>query len=115
MRSVDFDNRTIPFTQYMMPNGEPKAVETSDPLYTDDDLKRAQQFIEAGYSFHIEMLRNGIISLTLGDGDGDYVHLLCKNNSEVPETVCALIRTYDLRGLNAVREAVNGEGEEDDE
>lgn len=117
-RNVDMVARTIPFTQYLRPDGRKQDVLTSDPSYTDEDLKAAQAIIDAGFRFEIEVLTNGMISMTISDSDGDYVNKLCSNTISVPDTVKRLIHTYDIETLKSLRdqqyEIDNEEGEDDE-
>lgn len=117
-RNVDMVARTIPFTQYMRPDGRKQDVRTSDPSYTDGDLKAAQAIIDAGFRFEIEALTNGMISMTISDDDGDYAVKLCSNNISVPDTVKRLIHMYDIETLKSLRdqqyEIDNEEGEDDE-
>lgn len=117
--NVDMNDRSIPFTQYLRPDGRKQHVRTSDPSYTDNDLKTAQEIIDAGFRFEVEQLRNGMISLTISDDDGDYVHKFCNNNIDVPATVKLLIHTYAVDTIKLLRDQLNEidneEGDDDDE
>lgn len=116
--NVDMSDRSIPFTQFLRPNGRKQDVRTTDPSYTDDDLKKAQEIIDVGFRFEIEQLMDGMISMTISDSDGDYVHKLCSNNIDVPATVKRLIHTHDIETLMSLRdrqnEIDNEEGDDDE-
>jgi len=95
---------TIPFTQFMQPDGHqvPTWININAEV---DDL--AAQVIKAGGKFEAEVLRNGIVSLecinTNVDED-DYNFTLaielCTNDETVLKAVEKLVRTaHDRLGL----------------
>lgn len=89
----------IPFTQYLRPDGRRKSVEIirSQPI-----MDKAEQIIAAGYSFEIEELSNGMISMTISgydphiDEDGDVAHEICANGPDVPAKVDKMITGFAI-------------------
>ena len=100
---------TVPFTQYLRPDGEKRAMEIEVP---DDIAAKAKLIIEAGFRFEIEELMNGKISMTVSDDDADYTHEICANGHAVPDHVHKLITEFDIEAGLAERAAVlSGEGD----
>lgn len=58
----------IPFTQYMLPNGEKREVGVPRP---PDIEKLAKELIDAGYRFESEILTTGEVSLTCVGEESD--------------------------------------------
>jgi len=93
--------RSIPFTQYLRPNGRTTSVSIQRP---DDVTTKAFALIGAGYRFEIEELVTGHVSMTVEypdhhelSGEAPLVHHLCMNGPDVPETVDTLItEAYEL-------------------
>lgn len=112
--NVNMDDRSIPFTQFLRPDGRRQEVRTTDASYTDDDLKAAQAIIDVGFRFEIEQLMTGQISMTISDSDADYVHQICANNTDVPASVKKLIHKHDIETLMAMRDREAEEGESDE-
>lgn len=79
---------TIPFTQYIRPDGRPMPTEISMPKDVED---KAHYLIEHGYVFESEILLNGMISLTCTNDYDFGSHELCKNGPEVTEAVKELV------------------------
>lgn len=84
---------SIPFTQYMMPNGRRVQVLCDSDSDTE---KAAKVLVDAGCHFDIEMLMNGVISMTCEkeDDSGETVvlgHELCSNGPDVPIHVKLLV------------------------
>lgn len=84
---------TIPFTQYLRPNGRREAVTIDRP---DHIAKAADNIREHGFRFECEVLMDGTASFTISDDDGDYAIETCPNGPQVPATVDALICNFDL-------------------
>jgi uncharacterized protein with GYD domain len=84
---------SIPFTQYMMPDGRRVPVSIERPK---DVEAIAQRFIDAGGRFECEMLSTGEISLTavceIDGEEQDACIELCGNGPAVPEAVDRLVR-----------------------
>lgn len=84
----------IPFTQYLRPNGKRITTQFAAPREIE---AKARSIIAAGYVFEIEELMNGLISMTIGDGEQDIAHELCKNTSDtVRAAVIKLVTDFDL-------------------
>lgn len=79
---------SIPFTQYLRPNGRTKEVMIDMPA--DIELK-AGKLIESGCHFDIEVLSTGIISMTCEREDDVLAIRLSTNGPEVPIAVGKLI------------------------
>jgi hypothetical protein len=82
----------IPFTQYLRPNGEKRAIEIDMPLPIEH---LALTFIKAGGRYEAEELRTGQISLTavytIDGEDQDIAIELCQNGPDVPYAVELLV------------------------
>lgn len=86
---------TIPFTQYMRPNG--RKVPQQFPC-DQETYDKAQQLLELGLRFEAEVLMNDMCSFTIFDpmsDIGDVAIKLCMNGPKVPETVKALVIEYE--------------------
>jgi hypothetical protein len=87
---------SIHFTQYLRPDGTPKDVEVDRP---EEIEALAGQLIEMGCWFDIEVLNNGVVSMTCEIDDGDQsepiilAHQLVLNGPSVLDSVDDLIRT----------------------
>lgn len=83
--------KSIPFTQYLRPFGEPRPVSFEAP---DELLGLAQQVIDRGYRFECEELTTGHVSLTVHDpSTGEDVGIqVVPNGPEVTGAVEALVR-----------------------
>lgn len=78
----------IPFTQYLRPNGRPKEVYIDLGIETEN---KAQQLIDCGCRFDIEILLTGIVSMTCEQGDELLAMELAPNGPEIPGAVKRLI------------------------
>lgn len=69
----------IPFTQYLMPNGEkrPMMFETQ----REDVFLKAEEIRKNGFHFECEVLGNGAYSGTIGDNWGDYGYALVMDSA----------------------------------
>ena len=84
---------TIPFTQYLLPNGRKRATS----IDVDEETKKlAQQFMDAGGYFECEILSTEDISLTAcfdqPDGDNDIAVEVVQNGPDVIKAVQKLVR-----------------------
>lgn len=84
------------FTQYMLPDGRRKPIETE----VSDDLRdKVQAILDAGLKFEIEILRNGMVSATICDHDndmGDLAYSITSNGPAVTEGIEKMIREFDV-------------------
>jgi hypothetical protein len=83
---------SIPFTQYLRPNGRRTSVEIDRPPEIE---QLAEQFINAGGSYECEELTTGHASLTAVHpdcDDGDCAIEVVMNGPEVPEAVDRVVR-----------------------
>lgn len=89
----------IPFTQYLRPHGRKRKVTINRPK---DVYDRAMDIIKSGFCFEIEMLTNGLVSMTITNDDGDQDCEIVTNGSEVPVAVDRMIvRFYERRNNHA--------------
>jgi hypothetical protein len=82
----------IPFTQYLRPDGERRAVEIDMPPKVE---AMAKTFIEFGGYFECEELTTGHVSLTACHPDceaGDCAIEVVPNGPEVPDAVDRLVK-----------------------
>ncbi len=85
---------SIEFTEFMLPNGKRRPVNIDRPDQIED---KARKIVEAGYVFECEVLRTGMISLTVADPheDRDVEIVLVPNGPQVPVGVDTLVeRAY---------------------
>lgn len=85
---------TIPFTQFLRPDGRQKGVffECDDPKV----LEKALVIIKRGLRFECEELMNGMVSMTISNQDEDLAFQLVPNGPQVPEAVKALVMEFNL-------------------
>lgn len=83
----------IPFTQYLMPDGRQRETSIVRSMAV---CEKATDIIGAGYSFEVEMLSTGDVSLTITDDDGDADIEVVKNapGGVVGEAVDRLVRRF---------------------
>lgn len=84
----------IPFTQYLMPDGEQRAIWMPDR--STEVNKKAQQIIDALFRFECEVLSTGHVSLTVSDDFGDYSTRVVRNSPGVALEVDKLILEFDI-------------------
>lgn len=85
---------TIPFTQYIRPNGRKIKTGIARPKKIYD---KAQKIIDKGYRFEAEVLITGHVSLTIVDKKGKDVDIeVVKNGPEVAIAVDALINRFKM-------------------
>jgi hypothetical protein len=89
---------TIPFTQYLRPNGRRRDVEIDRP---SDIQALARRFIESGGRYECEHLTTGEASLTaVKEIDGEEQDIAIEvvpNGPEVPAAVDRLVRASAAR------------------
>lgn len=81
--------RAVPFTQYLRPNGRPRAMVIDRP---EPVAEKAQALLRDGCRLDIEELSTGEISLTVEDEKGETIASeLCANGPAVEDAVDRLI------------------------
>lgn len=86
------DERTIQFTQFLMPFGTPSPVSIDRPAPIAD---MADAIVARGYRFECEMLRTHEISLTItNDKEGDVAIEVVPNGPEVPIAIDRMIERF---------------------
>lgn len=81
---------SIPFTQYMLPNGRQRRYVIDMPEPVEE---AARVLIAKGYHFDIEILTTGMVSMTCEKGEECTAIEICSNDEQVPVHVEKLIRT----------------------
>lgn len=82
---------SIPFTQYLLPDGRKKIIEIDlDEIYGD----AANMIIDSGCVFEIEILNTGHISMTISDDEDDLFIEVCNNGPDVPIRVMKMIDDF---------------------
>lgn len=86
--------QSIPFTQYLMPDGKKAEVTIDRP---DDIAAKAREIIARGFRFECEMLSDRkSISLTITDPDeGDLDIEVVQNGPDVPLAVDRMVLRFD--------------------
>jgi hypothetical protein len=88
---------TVPMTQYLMPHGRTKAVQSCD-LRGADLADKAQSILDAGLRFECEVLSDYLtISFTVFDPEEEddiAGPFLVANGPAVPETIENMIRSF---------------------
>lgn len=84
---------SIPFTQYVLPNGRRR----DEQIERSADIEAiAQRFIDSGGRYECEVLTTGHVSLTAVkevDGEPQDVEIIvCANGPHIPEKVDDLVR-----------------------
>lgn len=79
---------TIPFTQFLMPDGRTKPVEIDRP---EAIATLARGLIDQGCRFEIEVLGTGEISMEVVKGESVLASELCENGPQVPAAVDRMI------------------------
>lgn len=76
-------NGSLLFTQYVRPDGHRKTISIPCEQVL---LDKAQTLIDANYVFEIEVLRSGLVSMTVEKDEGDDVvcasHYICSNEPD---------------------------------
>jgi hypothetical protein len=86
---------SVQFIQYMLPNGTKKPVWIDLP---DEVEAKAALIRQAGFVFEIEVLRNGMVSATIGDPvhELDCAFAIVNNGLQVPKAIEDMIMKFDL-------------------
>lgn len=97
---------SIPFTQYVLPNGNRKHTEIAR---TPEIAELAERFISAGGKYECEILTTGHASLTACFDDPehgwqDIVIEVVRNGPDVPPTVDRIVRK-SVEYLDSLHEA----------
>jgi hypothetical protein len=79
---------SIPFTQYLLPNGRQRPMTIDMP---EDVEKKAHALIERGCHFDIEILRTEEVSMTCECGDEMLACEICENGPQIKEAVRDLV------------------------
>lgn len=84
---------SIPFTQYLLPDGRRKHIEIERPAPIE---AMAQEIRTAGFRFEAEVLTNGVVSLTIysQELEEDVAIKLCSNDAMVPAAVDVLVAQF---------------------
>jgi hypothetical protein len=82
---------SIPFTQFLRPNGRRVGVRISRP---EEVETKARAIMDAGYWFEVEELTTGHASLTVTSRDQDEMFEVVPNGPEVPPAVDRLINRF---------------------
>lgn len=91
--------KTIPFTQYVRPNGRQEQVTIDLP---DDCFTKYEELRAAGLRLTAEVLSTGHASFCIEDRElGDFAITLCPNGEKVPETIATMIRSFDRAAFDA--------------
>lgn len=85
---------SIEFTQFLLPDGRQKKIKIDRPKAIED---LATELDDAGHRFEIEVLMNGVISMTveIEGPDGEEItraHELVENGPKVPKRIDKLIQ-----------------------
>ena len=80
---------SIPFTQFLRPNGRQKPTVIDMPEETEG---LAKTLVQAGCRFEIEELSTGMVNMECMLGDHCICGELCPNGPEVPGAVEKLVR-----------------------
>jgi hypothetical protein len=100
---------SIPFTQYLRPDGRKAFVTIDMPAEVE---AVANELIKNGYHFDVEELQTGVVSMTCEKSDDVISIQLCSNGPEVVEAVTKLVRTADERHREGWRPNQDEDGEE---
>lgn len=84
----------IPFTQYLRPNGQKRAVVIDRP---DDIAAKAERIIAKGFRFECEELATGHCSFTISDDKADHEIIVVPNGPGVPAAVDRLVLKFAKR------------------
>lgn len=96
----------IVFTQYLRPNG--RRQETTIAV-EPETAERAAMILSLGFVFEIEVLMNGMISMTIGDPkeEVDVAQEICANSPVVPVTVKKMVMEFKTPALQLLIDAKN--------
>lgn len=87
-RDLQDPNRWIPFTQFLRPNGEKHQTFCPTPKGYG---KKVAIILATGHKFEVEVLRTGIVSQTISNGESDIAIELSSNDINVEEATKRLI------------------------
>ena len=84
------NDSSIPFTQFMLPNGARQLVHIERPA---EIIKKANVLRESGFRFEIEILTNDLVSMEVLKHDAEITlaHKICANGPDVPVKVDELV------------------------
>lgn len=85
----------VQFIQYFRPNGKPKPATIDRPR---EVFRKAVAIIEAGYRLEAEVLIGGLVSLTVGNDEGDYAAEIHFNGPGLEDAVDRLILGFEIGG-----------------
>ena len=87
---VKMSSGSIPFTQFILPNGRREATSITRP---PEILEKANLLLAAGFSFEIEVLTNGFVSMEVLSRAKEITlsHKVCANGPDVPVEVDDLV------------------------
>jgi phosphosulfolactate synthase (CoM biosynthesis protein A) len=85
---------SIPFTQYLRPDGRKRSVEIDMDKNIED---KAQLLIARGLHFDIEELSTGTISMTCENSEDIISMKLCSNGPEVIDSVKKLVEEASVQ------------------
>ena len=85
--------RTIPFVQFLRPDGRRRDVNIERP---NPVMDKADAIQAAGLEFQCEEFSSGMVSLTISDDERDWATELCMNGPAVPDAVDRLVMNFDL-------------------
>lgn len=96
---------SIPFTQFLRPHGEQRAIEIERPKPIED---AAKMLLASGCHFDIEELTTGQISMTCEHDtqEGALAHEICANGPPVLDAVDRLVR----KAVDSLHAIVSVEG-----
>lgn len=86
---------SVPFTQYLLPNGRTKQVAFG---VTGETAVKARSILDKGCKFEAEMLPTGMVSLSVSDGEQDIAIEVTPNGPEIPEAVVRLVEAAATAG-----------------
>lgn len=79
---------SIPFTQYLLPDGRKQRIEIDMP---NDVEEKAMRLLKDGCYFDIEVLTTGEISMTCMKGDDLISMVICANGPAVIDSVRKIV------------------------
>jgi len=85
--------RSIPFTQFLFPDGRRTPVKIEMP---DEICDKADEILAHGFVFEIENAA-GVIHMTISDEEQDYACALCINGPDVVIAVAHMVMLFDIQ------------------
>lgn len=102
--SINTLDYSIPFIQYLRPNGRQIVVRVLRPKSV---VAMALAVINSGCRFECEVLTIGQVSLTVSDGEVDIVSQLVPNGPDIPKAVDDLVgEAYRIKVGHVDRKSV---------